>query len=305
MKRALLIADSPGWAYDIEAQSIKRHASKFGWEAEVGYVRDLRRKEQSTDLSDFDAIFWLFWYHAISLGPRLRGFDFQKSAVLVSSHVGWEKRGISISELREILSLFPAVGASSLKLLSEIDIENSIQIPHGVDRDRFRFRRLRKNSKLTLMWVGNPDIGHHGDLKGLNSIIQPVISRFRKDQIRLITATPSNLVPYDEMPEFYSRGDILLVTSESEGNPMPVIESMHTGRPVISTNVGVVPELVKNGRNGWIIERNRASLHSAIEDAMKSRSRLARMGVLSKISVFSRSSKKKAKVVFELLNRCV
>ena len=35
MKRALLVADSPGWAYDIEAQSIKRHASKFGWEAEV------------------------------------------------------------------------------------------------------------------------------------------------------------------------------------------------------------------------------------------------------------------------------
>ena len=44
---------------------------------------------------------------------------------------------------------------------------------------------------------------------------------------------------------------------------MPVIESMHTGRPVISTNVGVVPELVRNGKNGWIIERNRSSLQNA------------------------------------------
>ncbi len=305
MKRALLIADSPGWAYDIEAQSIKRHSNSMGWDADIDYVRNLRRKNSTTDLSEYDAVFWLFWYHAISLGPRLQGFDFRKSAVLVSSHVGWQKRGISKSELKKILSSFPGVGASSQKLLEEIDIEGSIQIPHGVDRSRFRFRRMRKSSILTLMWVGNPEIGHHGDLKGFNSIIRPVVSELDSTKVKLISATPENLVPYEMMPDFYSRGDILLVTSESEGNPMPVIESMHTGRPVISTDVGVVPELVRNGKNGWIIERNRSSLQNAIEEAMKSRTRLAMMGISAKKSVWNRTSKKKAKAVFKLLDRCV
>ena len=305
MKRALLIADSPGWAYDIEAQSIKRHSNSMGWDADIDYVRNLRRKNSTTDLSEYDAVFWLFWYHAISLGPRLQGFDFRKSAVLVSSHVGWQKRGISKSELNKILSSFPGVGASSQKLLEEIDIEGSIQIPHGVDRSRFRFRRMRKSSILTLMWVGNPEIGHHGDLKGFNSIIRPVVSELDSTKVKLISATPENLVPYEMMPDFYSRGDILLVTSESEGNPMPVIESMHTGRPVISTDVGVVPELVRNGKNGWIIERNRSSLQNAIEEAMKSRTRLAMMGISAKKSVWNRTSKKKAKAVFKLLDRCV
>ena len=305
MKRALLIADSPGWAYDIEAQSIARHANSMGWEAEVAYVKDLRRKDDKTNLSDFDAIFWLFWYHAISLGPRIKGFEYAKSAVLVSSHVGWEKRGISREELIETLRLFPAVGAASEKLLREIDIEDAIQIPHGVDRKRFRFRRMKSSSLLTLMWVGNPDISHHGDLKGFNSIIRPVVSTFPDDRVRMITATPKNLVPYEEMPNFYSKGDILVVTSESEGNPMPVIESMHSGRPVISTDVGIVPEIVNHGRNGWIIERNRSSLRAAIEDALASRSRLSRMGILSKISVFRRTSKRKARTVFNLLERCL
>ena len=111
--------------------------------------------------------------------------------------------------------------------------------------------------------------------------------------------------PYEEMPNFYSKGDILVVTSESEGNPMPVIESMHSGRPVISTDVGIVPEIVNHGRNGWIIERNRSSLRAAIEDALESRSRISRMGILSKISVYRRTSKRKARAVFNLLERCL
>lgn len=304
MKKALLIADSPGWAYDIEAKSIQRHSESFGWKSEIKYVKNLRRRGDNTDLGDYDAIFWLFWYHALSLGPRLRGFDYGKSAVLVSSHVGWEKRGIAFSELKHGLELFPAVGTSSKMLLNEINIPGAIQIPHGIDRGSFRFSIIKRSSRLKLMWVGNPDISHHGDLKGFKSIVEPVVSSFQKDQVELITATPKNFVPHEKMPDFYKKGDILIVTSKSEGNPMPLIESMHSGRPVISTNVGVVSELIKHRRNGWIIDRDRTSLRSAIEDALKSRRRLAQMGVFAKLSVLNRTGKKKAGAVFRLLERC-
>ncbi len=53
----------------------------------------------------------------------------------------------------------------------------------------------------------------------------------------------------------------------TRGGPLPVVESLACGRPVITTAVGIVPEIVANGENGIIIERNRSDLRDAI-DAM-------------------------------------
>jgi glycosyltransferase involved in cell wall biosynthesis len=48
---------------------------------------------------------------------------------------------------------------------------------------------------------------------------------------------------YDYMPTFYRAIDYLLVVSEREGGPMPIIEAMACGKPVISTDVGFVGEV--------------------------------------------------------------
>ena len=45
---------------------------------------------------------------------------------------------------------------------------------------------------------------------------------------------------------------------------MPVLESLACCRPVISTNVGIVPELVRDGHNGLIFERSRSGLEESI-----------------------------------------
>ena len=45
---------------------------------------------------------------------------------------------------------------------------------------------------------------------------------------------------------------------------MPILESLASGRPVISTNVGIVPELVRDGHNGLIFERSRSGLEETI-----------------------------------------
>jgi len=61
---------------------------------------------------------------------------------------------------------------------------------------------------------------------------------------------------------------VLLCTSKHEGGPLPIIEALACGRPVISTPVGVVHEVVQHGVNGLIIERNRASLSGAIQSIL-------------------------------------
>ena len=43
---------------------------------------------------------------------------------------------------------------------------------------------------------------------------------------------------FNQMPQFYKEIDYLLVTSNNEGGPMPVMEALAMGKPVIAPNVG-------------------------------------------------------------------
>ena len=46
--------------------------------------------------------------------------------------------------------------------------------------------------------------------------------------------------------------DVVVLTSKWEGMPISIIEALCKGRPVVATNVGGVPELVKDGVTGYI-----------------------------------------------------
>jgi glycosyltransferase involved in cell wall biosynthesis len=46
----------------------------------------------------------------------------------------------------------------------------------------------------------------------------------------------------------------LVLPSYGEGLPMAILEAMGQGRPVIATRVGAIPELVRDGQEGFLIE---------------------------------------------------
>lgn len=52
--------------------------------------------------------------------------------------------------------------------------------------------------------------------------------------------------------EILSSSDIYILTSLSEGLPTSLIEAMALGKAVVATNVGGVPEVVRNGENGLL-----------------------------------------------------
>ena len=54
---------------------------------------------------------------------------------------------------------------------------------------------------------------------------------------------------------WYSSADVVALLSHSEGCPNVVIEALACGRPVVATRVGGVPELIREGETGLLVDR--------------------------------------------------
>jgi glycosyltransferase involved in cell wall biosynthesis len=57
-----------------------------------------------------------------------------------------------------------------------------------------------------------------------------------------------------DVAPYYSLFDTFLLTSANEGTPVVAIESLAAQRPVVSTRVGGVPDVVDDGEDGFLVE---------------------------------------------------
>jgi glycosyltransferase involved in cell wall biosynthesis/SAM-dependent methyltransferase len=72
--------------------------------------------------------------------------------------------------------------------------------------------------------------------------------------------------------------DLLVVPSVLDGRPVVVMEALAMGVPVLASRVGALPELVKDGRTGWLCEpSDPAAFAKRIEDAERDRAGLRDM----------------------------
>ena len=73
--------------------------------------------------------------------------------------------------------------------------------------------------------------------------------------------------PHAELMQYMSASDYFVLNTGYEGLPHLVIEAMQLGLPVITTNIGGNPEVVKNGVNGVLVEyNNKEQIISAIKE---------------------------------------
>lgn len=62
----------------------------------------------------------------------------------------------------------------------------------------------------------------------------------------------------DDKQEFFNKIDIFFLPTYWEGFPTSVLEAMSFGKPIISTTVGGIPEMIENNYNGFISEPGKA-----------------------------------------------
>ncbi|PYT60212.1 MAG: glycosyl transferase [Acidobacteria bacterium] len=57
-----------------------------------------------------------------------------------------------------------------------------------------------------------------------------------------------------DIPDVLGAMDVFVLTSDWEGNPLSVVEAMASGLPIVSTAAGGVPELMENGKEGFLLQ---------------------------------------------------
>src|ERR687897_1086352 len=73
----------------------------------------------------------------------------------------------------------------------------------------------------------------------------------------------------EDVAPFYAAFDAMILPSGNEGTPVSAIESLAAGRPVVATRVGGVPDVVRDGEDGFLVEPG------AVDDLAERLARLA------------------------------
>lgn len=91
----------------------------------------------------------------------------------------------------------------------------------------------------------------------------------------------------DDIPSLLSSFDVFVLTSKWEGLPLTIIEAMSSGLPIIASEVGGIPDIVKNEYNGLLFKSD------DIDDLVRKMSFL----VINKeyIEVFGKNSYKESR----------
>lgn len=104
---------------------------------------------------------------------------------------------------------------------------------------RVAFRICETHARSAFLLIGGGD--------RIEELKTQVRQRGLGDRIRLLGRV-------EDVHPFLQALDVLMLTSNSEGKPMSLLEGMSHGLPVVATRVGGIPELVEDGENGFLFQ---------------------------------------------------
>lgn len=188
----------------------------------------------------------------------------------------YKKNPASRQLFKKISNLYIAFSNSSERMLIDLGIaQSNIRIvPNGVDAETFQPSKETKAENL-LLFAGRicPSKGLHILLKSLEYIKTPVelviigpplsdFSEYYTEILKLskhMNEKTCHKVSFlgvqtkEELVRWYQQATIFVCPSLSDVFPLVNIEALSCGTPVIASNVGGIPEVVKNYKNGILV----------------------------------------------------
>ena len=223
----VFVCDMVGWAWWIKSHYLKRYLSSY---YDIDIVAIYGKERQKLDKSKYDMYFTF-------------GHSFIDNIRDVPAH----KRitGVTAQRDRDVLEpqmkKAPVVHANSMLLYNQIKEYHPLvfYVPNGVDTKLFKdLKYLPVNDNFT--------VGHVAKLsaqKHQQDILMPVIKQCNvKSKLHLNNV--NNRLPHDQMPTIYQGISLYVVCSTEDGTPNGALEAMSCGIPVLSNNIGNMPEIL-------------------------------------------------------------
>jgi hypothetical protein len=276
--KILVIVDVPGWALERTADNvIARLSGQYVFEK--AFNNNAVEKIRAGNL---DLLYITYETQFQDAGITV---DIPKKAVTgVRCHFKWDGGGKGLPPSSAFLSHLGKFAA--LNVPSRI-LENIFKplhpavfyTPHGVDMHIFKPKAggpyASPEGELILGWAGS--LTNHPGKRGVEDLIMPAVEGLKGVTLKL-AAREEKWRTQEEMVAFYQGVDVQICASRTEGGPHPLLEAAACGIPLISTRVGIAPELIRDGDNGFLIERDIESIRHAVIKLRDNRALRTAMG---------------------------
>ena len=270
--KVALVIDTDHWAFGNISRQLQRYLSdRFDF---IVIPMDIIENIDQVFMMARDCeIVHFFWREHLALigTPYYRSYieslglsypKFERSFIdskIITTSI-YDHLLLTSEELAQRQSLFTdrlsgyMVGSKKLKsIYSNVPgyPEPAIVAEDGVDLTLFKPQNLNRlqnvgERNLVVGWVGNSKWASElEDFKGVHTILKPALEQLQAEGLKItsfLADRQERFIPHDQMPDYYGKIDVLVCTSKIEGTPNPVLEAMACGVPVISTDVGIVPQ---------------------------------------------------------------
>lgn len=303
MKSKVFVAyDCEGWSFHNISLQIMRYLSDE-YDIFLSPYMEVQ-PDGRRFLAEADAVICL-WYGAFShlrqrptWAPWLESAskpDCKWIACVFDEVLRWnsdQAREALVQACLEADSILIACKGMGYRLFPELPTPRNLGLCRdGVDPELFpprRYRRDLHSTPLRVGWTGNSANEFFGSIKGLEQI-KAACSHLDGVNLCYHDKAEHGLIPHDKMSASFEAIDVLVCFSACEGTPNPILEAASTGRAWVSTNVGIVPELMQDALAmghitppGIIIPREPSMLRRALEILRDDRDLCVRMGEVSR-----------------------
>ena len=254
LPRILAIADRPGWAIDSKTQNLQLAlAGRFD------IVKRFQHEVSEDDIGAADIVLIFYWLELLKmpLPESVLAERSQRLLIGICGHaeLDGEFRERGLAALRRLAhAVFVNNRGLELEFAPLLDVPVHYT-PNGVDTRFFRppLKPLKRRAgEIRVGWAGS--LGNFGPAqRGFHDVIEPAVAAVSGATLHA-AIREQRWRNRDEMLDFYGELDVYVCASRSEGTPNPCLEAAACGVPLVTTRVGNMPELVRDGENGLFFD---------------------------------------------------
>lgn len=280
-KKVLLIPDAPNWALDKNAKDLIKY-NKSSLDLSIVYFNDFIQDWEKY-YKEYDLLFPM--YKSLFFNSLKAGIPHDKVITGIRSYHAWDKRqtqppGYNSRPSRKIIRKMrkALLVNTHCKKLWYIFSQHFpvVHTKYTCDLEMFYPDNKKKNDKIVIGWTGS--LTNHPGKRGYHEFIKPITDEIPELELKVQDGSVNPITDDNKMREFYNSLDLYIVASRSEGTPRPAIEAAACGVPVISTDVGIIPELIEDEVNGFVVERTYDAIKEKLLWIANNREVLPQMG---------------------------